>query len=265
MGGRLPIERLAREPEPEADTSIILRVGRTVGEGVAAAVISALPGALRMGEEASVLRALEQWIVLGALGTPIAVTAVLVIKRARVGLHMLAGDRANVLALGVLWWSVIELGLLSLFGAVLRKTTHQHALAGVTFAAFAIVTGAFVGLLAKRTTSSIARGGPVAQKSALLVAGGAAFVAVMLIGVRTSRAEGLHTAAALVDVLALAVTSTVASSRAFDRYRPLAIAGVPSAIFILMVGFTTLRFDPRLDEVLPETAPVHAAMLQLVR
>jgi hypothetical protein len=264
MGGRIPIERLVREPEPDGETSIVLRIGRTVGEGVAAAVVSAFPASLRMGDEASILRALEQWIVLSALGIPVAVLAVVVIKRARVGLHMLAGDQAPVLALGALWWSVIELGLLSIFGTVLRKTTHQTSLAGVAFAAFAIISGAFVGLLARRTIAMLARGGPGLQKIALVVAGAAAFIAIMLIGVRTSRAEGIHTAAALVDVLALAVTTTVASSRVFDRYRPLAIAGMPSAIFVLMVGLTTLRFDPRLDEALPETAPVHAAMLQLV-
>jgi hypothetical protein len=265
MGGRLPIERLVREPEPDAETPLVTRVGRTVGKGVVTAVASTLPAALRMGDEPSVLRALEQWLVLSAVSTPLAIATVLVIRRARIGLNVLAGDRGSLLALGVLWWSIIELSLLSVFGAVLRKTTHQHALAGVTFAGFAVVTGIVVALFAARTTGLLARGGLRAQRNALLAAGAAAFIVVMVVGVRTSRAEGLHTAAALVDLLALAVTATVASSRAFDRYRPLAIGGVPAAILVLMIGLTTLRFDPKLQDSLTETAPVHAAIIDLLR
>ena len=39
-----------------------------------------------------------------------------------------------LLVIGVLWWSVIMLGLLAVVGWVLKKATHHHALAGVTFA-----------------------------------------------------------------------------------------------------------------------------------
>jgi hypothetical protein len=257
------MDRLA--PEASADgEALVMRVGRTFGKGVVAAVTSTLPAALRMGDGASIGGALAGWIVLCALATPLAIVAVFVIKRARVGLQMIAGDRASLFVLGVVWWSVTELGLLSLFGALLRKTTHQHALAGVTFAAFAAVTGALVGLFAKRTMSLLARSGAGVQKTALVVAGGAAFVILMLVGLRTSRAEGIHTAAALVDVLSLTVATAIASSRMFDRYRPLAIGGVPAAILLVMVGLTTLRFDPKVGEALPETAPLEAAMIDLL-
>jgi FtsH-binding integral membrane protein len=241
-----------------------MRAGLTAGKGVLAALVSSVPAAFRVGDETSVARALEQWLVLAAIATPIAVVGIFVVKRARVGLHLLFGERAPLLVIGLLWWCVVELALLSGFGTVLRKTTHQHALAGVTFAFFALVTGAVLAVLAKRATSRVARDGTGAQKLALLVAGAAAFLLVMLVGIRTSRTEGLHTAAALVDVMSLSVTSAIASSKLFDRHRTLAIGGAPAAILLLMVGLTTLRFDPKLRESLPETAPFHAAIIDLV-
>lgn len=258
------MERLVHEPEPDSDgSSVVMRVGYIVAGGVVAAVASSLPAALRMGDESSASRALEQWVVLSALATPVCVAAVAVLRRARVGLRLLMGERAHLLAIGVLWWSVIELGLLSIFGAVLRKTTHHHALAGATFAVFAIVSGALVGAFARKTTGTLARGEASVQKVGLAIAGGAAFLVLMLVGVRTSRAEGLHTASALVDALALAVTSTITSSRAFARGRPMAIAGVPVAVLVLIVGLTTLRYSPKLRESLIETAPVHTLVFSL--
>lgn len=264
MSGNPPFERLGHEPEPDSDgSSLVLRLGLVVAGGVGSALVASLPASLRMGEEGSAAQALEQWVVLSAIATPIAVTAVAVLRRARVGLRLLAGERVMLVALGVLWWSVIELGLLSVFGALLRKTTHHHALAGVTFAAFAVASGVLVGLFARRTTSILARGGTSLQKVGLAIAGGTAFIAIMLVGVRTSRAEGMHTAAALVDTLAFAVTATIASSRIFGRVRPMAIGGVPVAVLIMMIGFTTLRFNPKLREALPERAPLHASVLEL--
>jgi hypothetical protein len=258
------MERFApAEPEPESEAPLITRIGFAVAGAVGAAITSALPAALRMGDEGSIGRALEQWVVLSALGIPIALAAVAVLQRARVGLRLLMGERAPLLAIGVLWWSVIELGLLSGFGAVLRKTTHHHALAGVTFAAFAMGSGALVGLFARRISAMLGRGGPNLQRVGLVIAGASAFVAVMLVGIRTSRAEGIHTAAALVDVLALGVTSTIASSRLVTRSRYLAIAGVPAAVVILVIGLTTLRLDPKLSESLRETAPVHSLVVDL--
>jgi hypothetical protein len=264
MTGQPPLERLAQEPEPESDgASIVMRLGFIVAGGVLSAIASSLPPALRMGDDGSASRALEQWIVLSAVSTPLAVAAVAGLRRARIGLRLLLGEQASLLALGVLWWSVLELALLSMFGALLRKTTHHHALAGVSFAAFAVVTGVVVGLFARRTTMMLARGGASLQKIALVIAGGCAFVGIMVVGIRTSRAEGLHTAAGLVDVLAFAVTTTIASSRLFGRWRPVAIAGVPVATLVLMVGLTTLRFDPALRQSLMDTAPIHSLVIGL--
>ncbi|HVM69592.1 MAG TPA: hypothetical protein VM204_07130 [Gaiellaceae bacterium] len=259
-----PTEMLAHDQEPDSDgASIVMRVGFIVAGGVLAALASSLPASLRMGEEGSASRALEQWLVLSAVSTPLAVAAVAVLRRARSGLRLLAGERASSFAMGVLWWAVIELGLLSAFGALLRKTTHNHALAGVTFAFFAAASGFVVALFARRTTTMLARGGSGLSKIGIAIAGACAFLGVMLVGIRTSRAEEMHTAAILVDALALGVATTIASSRLIGRWRPMAIAGVPLAVLLVMVGLTTLRFDPKLGETLAKTAPLHSAVIGL--
>jgi hypothetical protein len=256
------MERLAHEPEPDAEGEpIVLRVGFIVAGGVMAALAASLPAALRLGEDGSFGRAIEQWVVLSAVATPVAVAAVAVLRRARAGLHLLMGERAPVLAIGVLWWCVLELALLSAFGAVLRLTTHNHALAGVTFAAFAVVTGILVGLFARRTALILARGGASLQRVALAIVGACTFLGIMFVGIRMARADGLHTAAGLVDSIAFAVTTTIASSRLIGRWRPLAISGVPVAVLVIMVGLTTLRFSPTLRAPLAHTAPMHSLVI----
>ena len=260
-----PLDSLAREPEPESDgSSSVMRLGFIVAGGVLAAVVSSLPAALRMGDASSASRALEQWLVLSALSTPLAVAAVAVVRRARVGVQLLAGERASLFAMGVLWWCVIELGLLSTFGALLSKTTHHKALAGVTFSIFAVVTGVVVALFARRVTAVLARVGASLQKLGIGIAAGCAFIGILLVGVRTSRADGMQTASALVDALAFAVTTTIGSSRLLGRWRPMAIAGVPVAVLVIMVGLTVLRFEPTLRQTLPETAPMHSFVLGLL-
>lgn len=264
MTGHPPTARLAHEPEnDESGEPIILRLGFIVAGGVLSALVSALPAALRMGEGGSVARALEQWIVLAAVATPLAVVGVAVMRRARVGLRLLMGDRAELLALGVLWWSVLEVALLSIFGAVLRKTTHQHALAGVTFSMFAVMSGVVLALFARKTTMMLADATPTMRKAALGIGAACAFLGLTIVGVRLSRAEGMHTAAGLVDSLAFAVATAIASSRLLVRWRPVAIAGVPLAVLVIMVGLTTLRFEPGLSKALAETAPMHSLVIAL--
>lgn len=263
-------DALLREPDPVAEVTgenvtIIMRIGFIVAGGVLAAIACSLPAAFRFGEDqpGSIGGVLARWLVLSALATPAAVASVAILRRARVGLLLLAGAKAPRLAIGLLWWAVIEMGLLSVFAAVLRKTTHQHALAGVTFAAFAVASGAIVGLFARRTTSILARGGASLARVGLIIAASAAFLAILLVGIRTSRAEGMHTAAALVDTLAFAVTTAIGSSKLTTRVRPLAIAGVPAAVLLIMIGLTTLRFDPEMRKTLGETAPMHSLVLDV--
>src|SRR4051794_21677542 len=110
-------------PEPleedEAAASFVTRLGTVVGGGVVAAAASSLPAELRMGDGGSILRAIEQWLALAAILTPLAILVVAVFRRGRVGLRILAGPRAPLFAAAALWWAVLELGVLSVFGSVL--------------------------------------------------------------------------------------------------------------------------------------------------
>lgn len=260
------MERLAQEPDPDTDGEpIVIRLGFTVAGGVVSALLASFPASLRLGEGGTFLRGLEHWIVLAAVCTPVAVVAGAVMKRARVGVRLLVSDRDRALlfAMGVLWWCVLELALLTAFGAVLRKTTHQHSLAGVTFAVFAVVSGILVALFARRTTLLLASGAAGLRRTALAIAGGCAFVAIVIVGARLARAEGMHAAAGLVDALLFLAGTTFTSSRWFMRWRPVAIAGVPVAVLVMMVGLTTLRFEPALRQAFAETAPLHALVLGL--
>lgn len=255
------MERLDSERD---GTSIVHRIGSIAAGAVVVSVAASLPAVIRMGDAGSALRAFEQWSVLSALAMPVALLFVVVVRRASVGLRILAGNRARVFALGALWWSVVELGLLSIVGTVLRKTTHHHALAGVTFAIVALFSGVILAVIAWRTTQTLARGGNNLQRLGLVIATTAALVAIVLVGVRMSRADGLHPTAALVDVLSLAVISALASSRAVSHVRPMAVVGIPAALLVGVLGFAVLRTTPTLRAPLTEAAPVHAFVVEVL-
>lgn len=262
-GRQPPMGEPVHEDDGEVGVSLLLRIGVLIGGGVLSALVASLPAALRLGGEGSLGTLFTRWLILAALCLPLSVSAVAVLRRARVGLREIIGDRAKLLIIGVLWWSVIMVGLLAVVGALLRKVTHHHALAGVTFAFFAVIAGIIVALLARRTTGMLDRGGSRLQRVGLSIVGGCAVVVVGLVLVRTARATELHAAAGLVDAIALSITSIMASSRAFARVKPLAIVGVPVAILVLVVGLTLLRFDPKLHPVLMTGAPLHALILDL--
>jgi hypothetical protein len=182
-----------------------------------------------------------------------------------VGVRILAGPHLAVLAASVMWWATLEAGVLAVFGAVLRAKTHHHGLAGVTFAVFALLSGLLVALLAARGARMLLRSPELTQRIAVTVTAMATFAILMLAGVKTARAEGLHTAAAQVDCLALVVAAAIASSPAFAKARPFAIAGVPVAVLVLLVGLTTLHGDTSIDKTLLKGAPLHGWLLDLVR
>jgi hypothetical protein len=259
---------LGNEPLEEGDeqsASPVTRFGTVVGGGVIAAIVASLPAELRIGDGGSVFRALEQWLALAALLTPLAILVVAVFRRSRTGLRILAGEHAELFAAAALWWAIIELGLLAVGGAVLRAKTHHHGLAGVTFSILELVSGLVIALLAVRGVRMLSKMPAGGHRVALALVSGCAFLAIVLVGFRTARAEGLHTAAALVDALALAVAGAIASTRVVSRLRMLAMIGVPVAAAILLLGIATVRAEPDLGGILAEGAPLHAWVLGLFR
>lgn len=257
-----PEDRLLSEPEPESNgASTVARAGSMAAGGALAALLASIPAALRIGSGESAGRALAAWLVLSAVLAPLAVGAVVVLARARAGLRIVAGGRAQLLAISLVWWSVAMFALLSLFGALLRKTTHHHALAGVTFAVFAAASGALVAALMLRAVTILARRGSDAHRVGVGLAGGGVLVALILFGLRVSGGADIHAGATIVDVLAIAIASIIASSRALAQARPAALAGIPAAVLLVVVGLAALRSDEPLRGAVGESAPVHAFVL----
>jgi hypothetical protein len=257
-----PIDH-ARPGEPEGEGSLFARASTLAGAGVIVSIATALPGAVRVIGDGDVVRALEQWVILSGITAPLAALFVAVVLRASVGLRLLVAERARAVATGVLWWAVVELGLLAPVAAVLRKATHQHALAGVTFAAFAIVSGIVVGIFAMRATAAFARGGT--SGLSLGMAAGCAALVVLLVAGRTSRAEDMHTAAAILDAIAFAGVTALVSSRPVQRFRPLGLIGVPAFVLAVLLGVMLLRFEPETQEGFARAAPLHAFVLEVFR
>ena len=249
------------EPEPDDDgqASAVTRLGTAAFGGAVAALFASLPAALRLSD-ASAGRAVA-WIALSGLATPFAVVAVGLLRRSRVGAKLLARERTELWAAAFLTWATLELLLASAFATVLRKHTHHHGLAGVTFAVFALLSGALGALLVARAADRVSSLGARAQRGALVASAIGAFVVVVAAAVGAAGGEGLHTASGVVDFFAFAVACTIASSRALARRKSLAMGGVPIAALVVAVGLVSLRAHPSLGAALEGDAPIHALLL----
>src|SRR5260370_19944491 len=115
--------------------SLVLRFGTAVGLAAGAALAPALPATMRIsGALASGHGLGHVWLALAAATLGPMVAAIVVLRGAREGLRAFGGSGAGLRIYGVgLWLASLLVGL-SLFGGILRATTHHHALAGVTFA-----------------------------------------------------------------------------------------------------------------------------------
>lgn len=249
--------------DEDARASLVTRFGTAVGGGAVAAVLASLPGMMRLGDGGSVARALSEWLALAAVATPFAIASVGILRRARVGARILAGDRADAWIAGFLSWATFETLFAAAFASILRKHTHHHGLAGVTFAIVAAGAGVVLSVLVVRVARRIARLGPHVQRGAAIAAGLSTLVVLGVAGIRTAHAEGLHTAAALVDGLAFAALCGAAATRVVARQKALALAGVPAAAIVVALGFAALHGDPSIREGFAEGAPLHALFLSL--
>lgn len=247
----------------DSDASVVTRIGSAVGGGVLAAVVASLPATMRLGDGGSMFRAGTGWMALAAIAMPIAVFFVGVLRRARTGAQVVAGERIEVLASAVLAWTTLQILFTGFFASLLRKHTHHHGLAGVTFAMFALFCGVFLALLVRRVMKRLAGLSPAAHRIALVITALMTFLVIIVAGVRTAPAEDLSTAAGLVDALALAIACGIASSGLIARQRPLAIAGVPTAALVLVIGLASLHGNAPLREALAKSAPIHGMLLSV--
>ncbi|HLK40205.1 MAG TPA: hypothetical protein VKU41_25815 [Polyangiaceae bacterium] len=261
----------ASAPPPQVASedagSAAVRFGTAVGIALAAAVACTFPAALRISSAVATLGLVTTWIALSALGVAPMVAAVVVLRGARAGLRTFAGPGAELRAFGVGLWLTLLLVTLSYFGAVLRATTHHHALAGVTFAAGAIVLAVGTALVCVRVVAILRAMAPSTRSVVALAIGGVAALALAWTGLRFLQAvvhDSSSTTAGgtVVDVLAFCLASLFAARPAFATQKPIALVGPPVAVFLAAVGLSMLR-DPTLRDAVEERAPAFAPLADL--
>jgi hypothetical protein len=264
--------RVSVPPPPtraEESGTAVLRFGTAVGLAATGALACVIPATLRVQAAlGGVLPTPLVWMALAAAALAPMIAMVVVLRAAREGLRAFGGEGAGVRAFGVGLWLTVLLVVLSVFGSVLRATTHHHALAGVTYA-FGALAAAVGAALACGRVVAILRGAPVAVRRVLMVLlSAAALAALAWVGLRFVRAashdpESGAAAATVVDVLAFMLAALFGSGRLFESRRALAIIGPPLAVFVAAVGVSTLR-QPALRDAVAERAPVLAPVAKLV-
>lgn len=234
-----------------------------MGLGAAGALACALPAATRVATALGAEGTGRAWTGLAASALVPMVAMVVILRGASEGLRAFGGPGAELRAYGAALWAAWLLVGLALFGSVLRATTHNHALAGVTFAFGALAVAVGLAFTCARVVEILrVVSAPVRR------AGGAGLVFITVcalgwVGVRFLRAahDPASTAAAgtLVDILAFVLAAGFAARRTLASRRALALVGPPIAVAIAALGFSALR-DAPLRTAIDERAPAFAVV-----
>ncbi|HEX7662907.1 MAG TPA: hypothetical protein VF407_00275 [Polyangiaceae bacterium] len=254
-------------PDSEEDAqpvSPVLRFGSLVGAALVSALLASAPAALRMDDVPGA------WLSLAAIELLPLALAIFVFRHARVGLKAYAGERAQERSLTVALWLSATVVVFSLLGAVLRATTHHHALAGVTFAIVALV--ASVALIpASARIVDIALGwlqkGARARLVVAFVLLATMFGLVVLRLVHAVPPEATLSPKAssdVVDLFTFAVVAILASTPQIAGRRMLALIGPPAAVALLAVGIPRLVSSPTLAAGIAERGPLFSCPISLI-
>jgi hypothetical protein len=247
----------------------VVRFGTAVGLSAIAAMACVVPATMRVASDVAGGTGMARvWVALAAAALGPMVASVVVLRGAREGLRAFGGPGAGLRAFGVGLWLASLLVAFTLFGSVLRATTHHHGLAGVTFAFGALAIAGVSGLACARLVA-IARGATERVRRAMVfVLGTLAIASLTWVGLRFVRAAS-HDAASyaaagtVVDVLAFALAALFASRRSLVSRRAIALFGPPVAVVVAAVGVTTLREAPVRDAI-GERAPAFAPVVDLL-
>jgi hypothetical protein len=258
----------APPPPVEPSGSLVVRFGTAVGLAAAAALACSLPAALRVASAAGGAGFVRVWLALAAAGLGPMIGSVVVLRGAREGLRAFAGPGSGLRAFGIGLWLASMLVVLSVFGSVLRATTHHHGLAGVTFALGALAVAAGAGLVCARLVALVRARAPQTQRVLVALLGGVAVLALAWVGLRFVRAVSHDAspsaeAALVVDVLAFVLAALFASRRSLVARRALAYVGPPVAVVVAALGIHGLR-DAPVHDAIDERAPAFAAPADIV-
>jgi hypothetical protein len=256
-------------PHSPPSGSLVLRFGTAVGLAAAAALACALPAAMRVtstvGQQDGTGRA---WAGLAAAALLPMVITVVALQGAREGLRAFAGPGAELRAYGMALWAGALLILLTALGSILRATTHQHALAGVTFAFGALALAVGLALVCVRLVALMRAASEMVRIGSALALGMLAFAAFGGVGARFLHAVSHDPASApaggmIVDILAFGLAALIAARGSLAARRAVALVGPPVAVAVAALGFTALH-DPPLRAAIDERAPVFAPVVDAV-
>jgi hypothetical protein len=256
-------------PEEDPSAPWLHRAGSVLGAGAVAASLAAVPASLRIAHDASV-PLLGAWLAVVACAMLPAIAFVAILRGARRGLQAFAGPDAPLVFVAGIAWCASTFAALAAFGAVLRATTHHHALAGVTFALGGLALGFAFFVLARRFVAIARAVSPRARYAwGGLVVGGASaallMAALRLVSSGPAQPPLSPTASAvLVDLLAFAIAVGFLSRRAFARAAWLARAGIPLAVGLFVLGGAMLFQSSTVRTQLRERAPVFAPVAGLL-
>jgi hypothetical protein len=250
--------------EAEVKVSRVLSFGSLVGVALIAAFVASAPAALRM---AGMPEASGAWSALAALEIAPLMIAISIFRRTRGGLRSFAGARAPEYSLVAAVWLLKCVLLLSLIGAVLRATTHNHQLAGATYAIVATAFGvALVPASARVVEIALAwlqSGAKTRLLFALVLAGTCvALVVLRLVHALPASAElSASASATVVDLSAFAVAAIIASHPEIAARRALALVGPPGAVALFALGIHRIS---ALVPVFADHAPIFTAAADLI-
>jgi len=247
----------AVDPGDLDGVSPLIAFGTACGGGLLAAAFASAPAAERVTSAFD--GGAGAWAALVATELPAMWIAIYVLRRAREGLRAFGGPGAKERALAATIAAALLFAFLALLGAVLRATTHHHALAGATFAATALASAAVLVPVAARA-ASIARGW-IERRARLRLALAAAVAGIAAAAgtwrvARALLALSPETSAVVVDLVAFAVAALLASRPEVSSRRVLAWFGPPASAVVFAFGVESLTRSPALESAIIEHAAV---------
>jgi hypothetical protein len=256
----MPVSTSIAPGDPARNGSRFTRIGTAIGLGAIAAVVCVLPATLRVCAAVGPVETIPRVsIALAAAALVPMIASILVLRGAREGLRAYGGPEMGVRSFGAALWLVSLIVTFSVFGSVLRATTHHHALAGVTFAFGALALAVGSALVCARMVAILRLASPLIRWALAGALAGLATVALAWVGFRfmvaTAHDPASASAAAIVvDALAFTLAAVFAAQPSFALRRPLALSGPPVAVVIAVLGMAALR-DPPLRGAIDEHAP----------
>lgn len=234
------------------------RVGRAALVATVSACLASLPAALRLSHLSPSITLTAAWSLTAVCALPPSLVLRAMTTAAAPGLRAWASESVHARALFASLWLASMTLALARFGALLRRTTHHHALAGVTFALGALALGVASAALLARLVS-LARRSKLGTQAAW-----ALFVSLAALDALSLRA-GLSTATPLargtaLDVLALGV-ATVVGALAPPMPKPVVRAGPLLIVLLVATAWLAVRSCPEVAAAMPNVSPLFAPLL----